>query len=221
MYVAASFAAGLACKLYDDFVDNPLLQPYANPVFMEYLKGMHYILGTTVALHEPMFFVILYASNLLHYTFSPSSYELPYEKSTLYSFFFLGLILHTFRIDFSNLDYWFTAAYVCGHAFDPFIVAKDVSLFKMCVRFCWLCSSVFYTLYSDSNIVHLCYMYIAGYLTASVAVQAYSLYTDKFNEAYARYFGQFHSNQWCTNLDNSVDAFFSVKALLKNKSSIF
>jgi hypothetical protein len=220
MHIAASFAAGLSCKLYDDFVDNPLLQPYANPVFMEYLKGMHYILGTTVALHEPMYFVILYAANLLHYTFSPSSYDLPYEKSTLYSFFFLLLILKSFQIDFSTLDYWFTAAYVLGHMLDPFIVAKDVSLFKMCVRFCWLCCSLFYTLYSESNIIRLCYMYISGYLTASIAVQAYSLYTDKFNEAYALYFEQFQSNQWCTNLDNLIDTLFSVKALSKNKSSI-
>jgi hypothetical protein len=215
MHVAASFAAGLACKLYDDLVDNPLLVPYANPVLMEFLKGVHYVLGTTVALHEPMYLVIMYAANLVHYTFSPKSYSLPYEKSTLYSFFFLMLLVNSFRVDFSNYDYLFLAVYLLGHAIDPFVVANDVSLFKLCVRFCWLCWSLFYALFSASNIMQLCYMYIAGYLAGSVAVQAYSLYTEAIHACCARCVRPFQSNQWCTQFDDWVDALFSVKAFQK------
>jgi hypothetical protein len=133
---------------------------------------------------------------------------LPYEKSTLYSFFVLLLILKSFRVDFSKYDYWFTAAYVCGHAVDPFIIAKEVSLFKIWMRFCWLCCSLFFALYSESTIIQLCFMYISGYLTASIAVQAYSLYTAQIHKACA-----LTSNNWCAEWDEWVDAvFLSVKS---------
>lgn len=207
MYFAVAFFAGLACKLYDDYVDNPLLAPYADPVFMEYLKGMHYILVTVNAMQEPMFVILLYIFNFIHSCFSPNSYSLPYEKSVLYTGLFFFLILKSFHVDFTKFDCLFLVVLFIGHAIEPYIMTHDVSLLKMCVRGGFLCSSLFYTMFSQSRILQFMYMYGAGYLTVSVAVQAYSLYAVKFDEIYALYVSQFKSDKlWYTQWDELFDA---------------
>jgi hypothetical protein len=201
-----SFMAGLACKLYDDIVDNPLLTPYANPVFMEYLKGMHYILATVNAMQEPMFVILLYIFNYIHCFFSPASYMLPYEQSTLYVGLFFFLILKSFRVDFTKFDCLYIAVLLFGHAVEPYIMTNDVSLLKLCVRGGFLCSTLFYAMFSQSRILQFMYMYGAGYLSVSVAVQAYSIYTVKFNELYALYVSQFKSNKlWYIQWDDLFD----------------
>ena len=204
MHTLAAFMAGLFCKLYDDFVDNALLTPYSNPVVMEYLKGMHYILVTVLALQQPMFPIVMYVANVLHYFINPSAYSLPYEKSVLYSGLFFFLILKTFRVEVSKLDCMFLLFFLAGHAADPILLTQDVSLFKMCVRFCWLVCCLFYTLVSSSQLVQICYMYFAGYFGVSVVVQAYSLYTAHFHSFCARY-----APQWCAQFDHWVDTFLA------------
>jgi hypothetical protein len=206
MYFAVSFLAGVACKLYDDYVDNPLLTPHANPVFMEYLKGMHYILVTVNAVQEPMFVAIMYVANLIHCYFSPNSYSLPYEKSTLYTGLFFLLLLKSLRVEYTKFDGLFMSVLLFGLAVEPFVMTKDVSLLKMCVRFGIFCGSLFFTMLSQSRTLQFLYMYGAGYLAVSVAVQAYSLYTVKFNELHALYGQLFKSNTfWCTKWDDFFD----------------
>ena len=206
MYFAGCFLAGLASKLYDDYVDNPFLAPHANPVVMEYLKGMHYILVTASAMQEPMFVVLMYLMNLIYYYVSPNAYSLPYEQSTLYTGLFFFLILKSFHVEFSKIDCLFIFVLMFGHAVEAYIITKDVSLLKMCVRGGFLCSSLFFALLSPSRTLQFLYMYGAGYLAVSVAVQAYSLYTVKFKEIYALYVSQFKSEKvWYTQWDEWFD----------------
>ena len=93
MYSLIALLAGVAAKLYDDLEDNAFLQKFRNNTLMEFLKGIHYISFMSLSIEEPIFFLISYLCNLLHSFGSKESYSKPYEKSLLYSFLLLFIII--------------------------------------------------------------------------------------------------------------------------------
>lgn len=181
MYLIASFMAGLCAKLYDDLTDNPLLTQLSSPLILEYLKGVHYILFTILSLQEPMFWFIIYVANVIHFVINPSSYELPYEKSLLYSALLFFCFIKTFRVDFSAIDYLFICGFILGVSLEPLITPKEYSLLKLCSRTTLTWGCLFCTLFSSSTIIKFIFLYWAGYFGCSSIVQFYSLYKDKFN----------------------------------------
>jgi hypothetical protein len=88
-----AFCSGLACKLYDDLQDNYLLEKFKNNTFMEYLKGIHYILLTTLSLENPLFFIFFYLGNFFNYLSNPIAFYEPYEHSLIYSFLLLVMLV--------------------------------------------------------------------------------------------------------------------------------
>jgi hypothetical protein len=85
--------AGIVIKLYDDLDDNNFLQKFRNSTLMEFIKGLHYIIFTSLSIEEPMFFIIQYLSNILHCFGNKGAYSKPYDNSVLYSFLLLFIII--------------------------------------------------------------------------------------------------------------------------------
>ena len=88
-----SFLGGSSAKIYDDLNDNECLKQFYNNTFMEFLKGIHFILFTAVSIHEPLFFYIFYAANILNYLSNTKNWNFPYELSLIFSFFILFFII--------------------------------------------------------------------------------------------------------------------------------
>jgi hypothetical protein len=177
MYFIVSFLAGLACKLYDDLSDNPLLVDFKTPVLMEFLKGVHYILFTTISLHNPVFFMLLFVICSVNSLVDPTAWSEPYESSLPYS---LGLIYFLVQYDSLPLNVYDVCCIILTLltiVAEPRMMHKEVSLCKLIVRAYFVCAMLC-MIVLPLNSITLKYMfsYSIGYCLCSVFCQYYSLY---------------------------------------------
>jgi hypothetical protein len=182
-YFLVAFVGGFANKAYDDLEDNPLLASFKTPVYMEMLKGIHYVLFTTLALHQPVFFILLYAINCFNSLADPRAWSCPYEYSLPYSLALLYLL-----VDYTNLtpltlyDVLMILLFVSTNVLEPIVLTEEYSLIKLVVRVHWVCvlfCNTLLPLFSDGTKC-LCAYYL-GYFLCSSMVQYYSLFIAETN----------------------------------------
>lgn len=184
-YFIVAFLAGLACKLYDVLSDNPLLADFKTPVLMEFLKGAHYVLFTTISLHNPVFFMLLFAICSIHSQVDPNAWTEPYESSLPYS---LGMIYFLVQYDsLPSLNVYDVCCLIVTLftiVAEPYVMHKEVSLCKLIVRAYFVCA-MFCMIVLPLNSITLKYMfsYSIGYCLCSVFSQYYSLYTISTTES--------------------------------------
>ena len=199
-YIFISFCSGLACKLYDDLQDNYLLEKFKNNTFMEYLKGIHYILITTLGLENPLFFIFFYLGNFFNYLSNPIAFYEPYEHSLIYSFLLLVMLFDYTKIcniyffDYILIGLLFLINFleplfekiIYQNKFNNFDTSLPVkkslpnnefSYSKLYTRIFILLVSILYCFLSQSDTTLFIYAYFTGYFLISVLVQYYSLST--------------------------------------------
>jgi hypothetical protein len=202
-----SFCSGLACKLYDDLQDNYLLENFKNNTFMEYLKGVHYILLTTLSLENPLFFIFFYLGNFFYYLSNPIAFYEPYEHSLSYSFLLLVMLFDYTKItNIYFFDYILIGLLFLINFFEPLFekfmhkinscpltddselksdlnLDKEFSYSKLYTGLFFLLVSILYCFLSQSATTFYIYCYFSGYFIVSVLVQYYSLtnYSIKHN----------------------------------------
>ena len=197
-----AFCSGLACKLYDDLQDNYLLEKFKNITFMEYLKGIHYILITTLSLENPLFFIFFYLGNFFNYLSNPIAFYEPYEHSLIYSFLLLVMLLDFTKItNIYFFDYILVGLLFLINFLEPFfekflhknklnnisdqkdliepLFNNEFSYSKLYTRIFFLFVSLLYCYLSQSATTFYIYCYFTGYFLISVLVQCYSLFTIK------------------------------------------
>ena len=187
-----SLLAGCSAKAYDDLNDNYVLQYLKNDTFMEFLKGIHYILFTTIGIENPLYFYFSYAANALHNLTSYDSYSEPYEHSLFYSFLLLFVIIYYKKdivFDLCYFDCIIISLFLLGAFLEPIISAhffenkknKEFSISKLFCRISLLLSTIVCLLISESNTTRYLFSYHIGYFIISIASQAYSIFIT-FNE---------------------------------------
>jgi len=185
-YIMASLFLGVVVKLYDDLVDNPLLQPYKNDYLLEFLKGLFFIIGTFISLGCSSFFITLYVGNFLAFCADPDVWALPYEKSVLFSTPLLFLFINYSDIEILKL---FTNSYIVDLIFGTImlcLILLEVRFFKVEFShsklyfrtFIVLCFIALLFCCKGKFIKYLIY-FIIGYCFVSVGVQFYSLHIHK------------------------------------------
>ena len=176
--------AGIVIKLYDDLDDNNFLQKFRNSTFMEFIKGLHYIIFTSLSIEEPMFFIIQYLSNILHCFGNKGAYSKPYDNSVLYSFLLLFIIIDYKKItSFCLSDKLISIIFIMMFAIEPlisepvigFYINPEYSFIKMITRSVTMILYIILNYFSISNTVKYITSYTIGYVFISVLVQYYSL----------------------------------------------
>jgi hypothetical protein len=177
--------AGAAAKLYDDLEDNNFLQKFRNSTLMEFLKGLHYISFTAASIEEPLFFIFQYLCNIVYFFGKTEAYSKPYEKSLLYSFLLLFIIIDYKKItSFCLIDKLIILAGILMSGLEPLVFnfdSKDseYSFGKMKGRIITMILQIIICYFSISNTTKYITSYIIGYLFISVLVQLYSLRMEK------------------------------------------
>jgi hypothetical protein len=176
---------GAAAKLYDDLEDNNLLQKFRNSTLMEILKGLHYISFTTLSVEEPMFFIIQYVANFLNYFVNNEGWNKPYERSLLFSFFLLFIIIDYKKItSFCLSDKLISIFLIFCNTLESLIIKflcknSEYSFIKIISRGITVIMCIILYYLSKSNTLKHTLVYIIGYVFVSVLVQYYSLRMEK------------------------------------------
>jgi hypothetical protein len=175
--------AGVAAKLYDDLEDNNFLQKFRNSTLMEFLKGIHYITFTAASVEEPMFFIFQYLCNIVHSFGNKEAYSKPYEKSVLYSFLLLFIIIDYKKItSLCLIDKLISIFYVFSFALEPYMGSDSIdeySFAKMIARLINMIIHIILYYFIRSTSLKYITVYYIGYLFISVLVQLYSLRMEK------------------------------------------
>jgi len=178
MYFIA-FLAGLACKLYDDLSDNVLLASFRNPALMEFLKGMHYILFTTLSLHNPVFFMLFYLICSVNSVADPNAWSGSYESGFLYAASLIYLLVQYEQLPQMNvMDVCVITVMLFIFAVESSVVHKEFSIWKLIARsfgVCGLLCMIVLPIFTSS--LKYIFAYGIGYCLCSVFVQYYSLIT--------------------------------------------
>lgn len=178
--------AGIVIKLYDDLDDNNFLQQFRNNTLMEFIKGLHYIIFTSLSIEEPMFFIIQYLSNILHCFGNKGAYSKPYDNSVLYSFLLLFIIIDYKKItSFCLSDKLISIIFIMMFAIEPLIsfsINPEYSFIKMITRSVTMIIYIILNYFSISNTVKYITSYTIGYVFISVLVQFYSLRMEKLKQ---------------------------------------
>ena len=181
----ASLLGGLSAKLYDDLYDNNILQKFRNDNFMEFLKGMQFIVNTITSIKEPFFYIIFYTANICNYLSNNDAFNEPYEYSLLYSYFLLLFFLDYKKITNINIFDWLIVICGClGMFIEPIIMSyffknSEFSFPKMIIRGLFLLGSIIGHLFSTSKSIKCLLSYLIGYSLVSTLIQYYSLINDK------------------------------------------
>jgi hypothetical protein len=185
MSLIISFLAGLSVKVYDDLNDNVILQKFRNDTFMEFLKGFHYILFTSISIEEPLFLIIQYVANVLNYIGNTDCWCNSYEHSLLYSFMLVFILIDYKKIkQIPFLDMLLMIGIFIGTLTEPiamcyFLKNSEFSFQKMIIRILLILTLVVCNYLSESMALKHWYYYMIGYFIFSVLVQYYSLITTK------------------------------------------
>lgn len=183
MYSLIALLAGAAAKLYDDLEDNNFLQKFRNSTLMEFLKGLHYISFTAASIEEPLFFIFQYLCNIVYFFGKTEAYSKPYEKSLLYSFLLLFIIIDYKKIiSLCLIDKLISIFDVLVFALEPLVgfdIIHEYSFAKMNCRIIIMILQITLCYFIRSNSLRYITVYFIGYLFISVLVQYYSLRMEK------------------------------------------
>ena len=179
MYFIIALLAGFVNKLHDDLSDNSLLEVFKTPALMEFLKGAHYILFTTISLHNPVFFMLLFAICSVNALADPNAWTGPYESSLPYSLGMIYLLVHYEPLPLLNVyDVCCMIATILTIVAETRVMHKEVSLCKLIVRAYFVCAMLcMIVLPLNSITLKYIFAYCIGYCLCSVVSQYYSLYT--------------------------------------------
>lgn len=180
MHYFIAFLAGLACKLYDDLSDNPLLEHFKTPVLMEFLKGVQYILLTAVSLHNPVFFMLFYLICTVNSVADPKAWSGPYESGFLYASALIYVLVQYEQLPQLNVsDVCFMIIILPSIACEPLIIPQHIefSLWKFIARSFFVCALLCIIVLPIFTVtIKYLLTYCIGYFLCSVFVQYYSLY---------------------------------------------
>ncbi len=174
--------------MYDDLNDNPLLYKFKHKTFMEFLKGVHFISFTAISIHDPLFFIISYVANFLHYLGNQEGYHAAYEHSLIYSFMLLFFILDYRKITTMNrIDTLLIVGVCVTLLLEPILMRyffknSEFSHQKMIIRILLCILTMFTYGMATSSTVHHLFTYFIGYGVFSVIVQYYSLMKEKIKK---------------------------------------
>lgn len=175
--IFVSVLGGFAAKLYDDLKDNNFLMKFKNKLFMEFLKGLHFICFTVLSLKEPLFFIFNYIADVLNALGDLKAYSKPYEKSLPYSFFLLFFLIDYKKLErLTSIDIFVTSFSIALMFLEPLFVKSEYSYFKLFYRTSCLLSSFFILVLPISPYLKYTYIYSIGYFLCSSIVQCYSLF---------------------------------------------
>jgi hypothetical protein len=185
-YFIVACLAGLACKLYDDLSDNPLLEQFKSPSLMEFLKGMHYVLFTILALHNPVFLMLIWSFCTVNLLKDPTAWSGSYESSFYYIMCFMCILL---VLKYDQLPSLNMFDVVCIFAMLSLISSEsriysgaEFSIAKLITRGMFVCITLCMTILPFNSVTFkYMFLYGIGYLLCSVAVQYYSLLTSYRN----------------------------------------
>ena len=182
-YFIVAFFAGFVSKIQDDLSDNPLLEKFKSPTLMEFLKGVHYILLTTVSLHNPVFFMLLYLFACVNSLSDPNAWSGPYESSLLYAFGIVFLLINYDQLHQLNIfDVCFIIAILVPSVVaEPYATQhKEYSLMKFITRAYFVCIILCMMILPLHSItLKYFYAWCLGYCLCSTFVQYYSLHKTK------------------------------------------
>jgi len=220
-----SFLCGFVCKLYDDLKDNERLLIFKNDFSMELLKGLHYIFFTLISSVEPTFFIIEYVANFINSLGNSDAWKNPYEKSLLFSFVTLFLVIDYNKITYLNkYDYFLILLFFVFMFLEPKYITEEYSFSKLIIRSIFVLLSLFasllFILLSDVTIC-IC-LYGAGYFLSSIFAQYYSLFiynknTDEINKSdneIDNNIKEVNKNDEINKSDNEIDN--NIKEVNKN-----
>ena len=187
MYSLIALLAGASAKLYDDIEDNNFLQKFHNNTLMEFLKGIHYISFTATSIKEPNFFIVFYVVALLNRFIDKIAWVNPYERSLLYSFLLLFIIIDYKKIkSFCLSDKLLILICLLSLIFEPKIIKylcknsnSEYSFIKLILRCFNTLFSIIMYFFSKSNTLKYLMAYNIAYMFMSVLVQCYSLIMEK------------------------------------------
>jgi hypothetical protein len=198
-----SLIAGIACKLYDDLQDNPLLKKYKNRTFMEALKIVHAIFFTIVVLKDSTFFYIFCFAILLNIFSNPSAYKNPYEKSMLYVYPLLFFFMKK-PTGISKIDFLIVISFLITNIIESYYSQEEYSYVKCFFRLNFFLSTIVGYCISTSPTLHNLMAYFIGYFGISFLVQLYS--TKSKNKRKHSCFPWL--NKWLVWLDNRLESWF-------------
>ena len=180
-YITA-FLSGVSTKLYDDICDTPHISMFKNETLLETLKGIQFITTVKVGIDDPLFMIVYYIGNVANFIGDNNSFKDPYEKSLIYSYLFLFLLLDYTRIKKQKwYEYITIILFIYGMFLESYIFKSEYSIFKLICRVGSIISMLF-LLYIFPNITitlkHL-WLTIMGYFFVSSVLQFYSLFIYK------------------------------------------
>jgi hypothetical protein len=178
--IASIFAGGVA-KLYDDVTDSGLFPFLNTEYYLEIIKGMHYVLLTSIMLlNDPIFYVIALVGNALNYIADSEQFKKSYEKSLLFVFPILSAFIDFSKININKTDLAFMTSFICGMGIEPLIFKEDISIKKCLFRIISILIIVMLLLLNPNiNFGIKCvFMYSIGYLIVSVINQINHLYIE-------------------------------------------
>ena len=202
--IMESLIAGIACKLYDDLKDNPLLKKYRNKTLMEALKIVHAMFFTIISLKDSTFYYIFCLSIVLNIVSNPTAYTNPYECSMLWVYPLLFFFMKS-PTGISKLDTVLILMFLCTNIIESYYSQEEYSYVKCVIRlyFCLL-SFVCYFL-STSSSLHYLMAYFVGYFGVSFCVQLYSVSNSKRRTEHSSIKWM---NEWLEWLDNRLEGWF-------------
>lgn len=195
--------AGMACKLYDDLYDNPLLKKYRNRTFMEALKIIHAIFFAMVSLNDSTFYYVFCFSIVLNFFSNPSAYQNPYEQSMLgvYPLLFFYMKSPT---GVTKSDFLIVSLFLITQAIESCYCQEEYSRVKCILRLYFFLLSILCFKMSTSPTLHHLMSYFVGYFGVSFLVQLYS--TKAKNKKKHSSFSWL--NQWLAWLDDRLESWF-------------
>ena len=202
--IMESLIAGMACKLYDDLKDNPLLKKYRNKTLMEALKIIHAIFFTIISLKDSTFYYIFCLSIVLNIVSNPTAYTNPYECSMLWVYPLLFFYMKQPTL-ITKKEIFFIMAFLSTNFCESYYSQEEYSYLKCAIRlyFCILSAILYYL--STSPTLHYLMAYFVGYFGVSFFVQLYSVRKSKNKRKHSPIPW---ANKWLEWLDNRLEGWF-------------
>ena len=199
-----SLIAGMACKIYDDLKDNPLLKKYRNKTFMEALKIVHAMAFTIISLKDSTFYYFFCLSIVFNAISNPGAYSNPYERSMLCIYPLLFFYMKPPTL-ITNNELKYILSFLATNWFEGFLCQEEFSYLKCANRlyFCMACSIMFYR--STSPTLKHLMIYFIGYFGVSFCVQFYSIRKAKNKDKHSHIL---LANEWLEWLDNKAEYLF-------------
>ena len=202
--IMESLIAGMACKIYDDLQDNPLLKRYRNKTCMEALKIVHVMFFIIVSLKDATFYYLFCLSIILNAFSNPSAYTNPYENAMLWVYPLLFFYMKQPTL-ITTHEVLYILSFLATNWFESYLCQEEFSYLKCCNRlyFCIACAIMYYK--STSPTLKHLMTYFIGYFGVSFCVQLYSIRNSKKKYKHSHIL---LANEWLEWLNNRVEYWF-------------